>query len=204
MSPRAPVLALAPALAACDEHRSVTLLLGPDDHTLTVGFTCKDDSGNLLLQHARAGGMFTFQLVFETLDLGGDLPGCRGEELLETCVAGSCQRIQRSCTMLSIPVSSSETDILASLHDKLGHQTLLDDAPSDPIVVRAVTTLQSCDELVPPSGDFPALDPDLALGCAYSCPVVLGELTGSLGLALDTLDNQCAPEVRACAKLGGL
>jgi hypothetical protein len=32
--------------------------------------------------------------------------------------------------------------------------------------------------------------------------VILGELHGSLGVALDTLDDQCSAEVHACAQLG--
>ncbi len=196
-------LSLLISLAACDDHRTVTLLLGPDDSTLTAGFGCKDDAGNLLLAQARTGSTYSFQLVVETVDLGLDQPGCRGEELLAACNKRPCKRVGRFCTTVSLSAGSSPQAILASLHDQLGHPTVLDDAPADPVVVRAVATTQPCAELVPPAGDYPRLDPELAIGCAYSCPVVLGDLHGTLSMALDTLDDHCSAEVRACAKLAG-
>lgn len=196
-------LLLATLLAGCSDHRTVTLLLGPDNSTLTAGFTCKDDAGNLLLDQSRTNGTYSFQLVFETVDLGQTLPGCRGEEIHKVCTNQTCKRVSRVCRSVHIPVSSKASDILDSLHAQLDHPTLVPDAPDDPVVVRAVATLQSCSEVMPQTGDYPKLDPDMAVGCAYSCPVVLGELKGSLGMALDTLDDQCGAEVRACAKLGG-
>jgi len=193
------------ALAACEEHHNVTLLLGPNDTTLTVGFTCRDDSGDLLLGQAREGNQLVFQLVFDTFDLGHQLPGCRGEELLASCDNHKCTRIGRLCKTVKLPVnlgSSNPAATLAALHDQLGTEKLITDAPDDPIIVRAAATLQSCAELEPEDGSLPALDPARAIGCAYSCPVVLDDLRGSLGMALDTLDDRCAPQVRACAKFG--
>ena len=37
------------------------------------------------------------------------------------------------------------------------------------------------------------------MGCAYSCPVVLDDLDGSLRLGFATSEPFCAPEVRGCA-----
>ncbi len=104
--------------------------------------------------------------------------------------------------MLSGIGSFSQAAILKALHEQLDDLKLLDDAPDDPIVVRVAATQQTCDELLPPDGSLPALEPELAVGCAYSCPVVLDDLRGTLGLALDTLDDRCGPQVRACAKFG--
>ncbi|HET9624648.1 MAG TPA: hypothetical protein VFP84_24945 [Kofleriaceae bacterium] len=183
------------ALAACDEHRSVTVLLGPDDHTLTAGFTCKDERGDLLLDRTRTGDELTFQLVFDTFDLGPTQLGCRGEELFQTCVDHTCTRISRFCMQVHVPTTGPAA-VLAALHAQLGDHELLADAPGDPIVVRAVATQEPCDAI----GDAP-LDASQAVGCAYSCPVILDDLHGSLGLALDTLDDQCSAEVHACAAL---
>jgi hypothetical protein len=188
-------------LAACDDHRTVTLLFGPTDTSLTAGFTCKDDSGALLLDQTRSAGGYTFQLVVETVDLGSTLPGCRGEELLAACGKHGCKRIGRFCASVTVP-TMDPVAILGALHTQLGHPTLIADAPGDPVIVRAVATQQSCDALMPSDGSYPKLDPDLAVGCAYSCPVVLGDLHGSLGMALDTLDDQCQAEVQSCAGLG--
>jgi hypothetical protein len=187
--------------AACEQNRTVTLLLGPDDKTLTAGFTCKDTSGNLLLDSTRSGDAFVFQIVFDTIDLGGSQPGCRGEELFDACAQKTCARISRFCQQVTVATMDQAT-ILAQLHTQLGHPDILAGAPDDPIVVRAVATQQACAELIPADGSLPKLDPDQAVGCAYSCPVILNDLHGSLGLALDTLDDQCAAEVHACAGLG--
>ncbi|HEX4418045.1 MAG TPA: hypothetical protein VH165_09110 [Kofleriaceae bacterium] len=197
----AAALAAASGFAACTEHRTVTLLFGPTDTTLTVGFTCKDDSGALLLARTLGPSGYTFQLVLETVDLGKTLPGCRGEELLASCGKHGCKRIGRFCATVTVPTMDSVA-ILAALHAQLGHPTLIADAPSDPVIVRAVATQQSCDALMPADGTYPKLDPDLAVGCAYSCPVVLDDLRGTLGMALDTLDDQCEAEVQSCAGLG--
>jgi hypothetical protein len=192
------------ALAACEERHTVTLLLGPNDTTLTAGFTCRDDTGTLLVEQTRRGAAYSFQLVFDTVGLGATFPGCRGEELFAACTGHACGRIGRYCVTVSIAQGDfgSPAAILASLHAQIGHPQLIADAPRDPVVVRAVATQQSCTELLPADGTYPRLDADQVVGCAYSCPVVLDDLRGSLGMALDTLDDQCASQVRACAKFG--
>jgi hypothetical protein len=197
-------LACLAVLAACEERRSITLLLGPNDHTLTTGFSCRDDAGTPLIAQTQRGTAFTFQLVFDTFDLGTTFPGCRGEELFAACAEHACGRIGRYCTTVSITLADigKPPAILTALHQQIGHPHIIADAPGAPIVVRAVATQQSCAELLPASGAYPALDPDLAVGCAYSCPVVLDDLRGSLGMALDTLDDRCASQVRACVRFG--
>jgi hypothetical protein len=192
-------------LAACDEHRTITLELGPDDHTLTAGFACRAETGEPLIEHAHRGAIYSFQLVIDTVELGDTFPGCRGEEVLAACGDHACSRIGRFCTTIALPEAdiTDQAAILAALHAQIGHPLLIADAPGNPVVVRAVTTLQSCADVLPVDATYPRLDPDQAIGCAYSCPVILDEITGSLGMALDTLDDHCAPQVHQCAKLGG-
>jgi hypothetical protein len=192
-------------LAACEEHRTITLLLGPDDHTLTAGFACRAETGELLIEHSHRGTGYTFQLVIDTVELGATFPGCRGEEVLAACADQRCDLIGRYCATVTIPEAdvADQASILATLHAQLGHPPLITDAPDQPIVVRAVTTLQTCAELAADDGgSLPRLDPDQAVGCAYSCPVILDDLRGELGLALDTLEDHCAPQVRQCARFG--
>jgi len=43
------------------------------------------------------------------------------------------------------------------------------------------------------------IDPAQAVGCAYSCPAVLDDIDGPISLSLDTLNQQCEQQVRACA-----
>ncbi len=204
---RLAVLATLPALAllACDEQRTITLQLGPNDHTLTAGFACRAETGELLIEHAHRGATYTFQLVIDTVELGDTFPGCRGEEVFAACADHVCTRIGRFCTTVAIADTdiADQASILAALHAQIGHPQLIADAPGNPIVVRAVTTLQSCADVMPIDTSYPHLDPDQAVGCAYSCPVILDEISGSLGMALDTLDDHCAPQVRQCAKFGG-
>jgi hypothetical protein len=190
------------ALAACEEHRIVTLQFGPNDHTLSSGFSCRDDAGEPLILRARRGTGFTFQIVIDSLDLGTTYPGYRGEELIAACAGGGCRRFARYCSSVAIAAAdiTSPTAILGALRAQLGHPELIGTGPSSPIVVRAVATQQPCSELEPPDGSLPGLDPALAIGCAYSCPVVLDNFRGSLGLALDTLDERCASQVAGCAR----
>jgi len=190
------------ALGACADHRTVTLLFGPNDTTLTAGFSCRDDANVPLIERTHRGAMYTFQIVIDTLELGNTYPGCRGEELIAACSNGGCSSYSRYCVSVSIAQGdiSSPAAILASLHAQIGHPELIASAPSSPIVVRAVATEQPCAELVPAGGSFPRLAPELAVGCAYSCPVVLDDFRGSLGMALDTLDDHCASQVAACTR----
>jgi hypothetical protein len=197
-------LAALAALIGCEDHRTVTLLFGPTDQTLTAGFTCRDDTGAYLIERAHAGATYDFQVVIDVVDLGARYPGCRGEEVVAACtgVGARCGLLARSCTSVHIAKANISPDsaLLRALHDQLGHPQLLAEAPHRPIVVRVVATTQPCAELTPPGGGFPHLTPALATGCAYSCPVVLDDFTGSLGVALDTLSNKCAAQVAGCAE----
>ena len=42
------------------------------------------------------------------------------------------------------------------------------------------------------------------MGCAYSCPVVLGEADGDIVLDIETIDEQCESYVEVCASSHGL
>ena len=97
------------AVFACTIDRHVTLLLGPDDTTLTTGFTCDDPNGSglPLLAEAWSGSndMLTFQLVVDVIDVGEHVPSCLGEDIEAACADGACElsvadavlRPRRSC-----------------------------------------------------------------------------------------------------------
>jgi hypothetical protein len=72
---------------------------------------------------------------------------------------------------------------------------LFRDAPDGPVVVRAVASTEPCAQLEA-RGRF---DVDGLMGCAYSCPVVLDDLDGSLRLGFATSEPFCAGAVRGCA-----
>ena len=76
------------ALAACQQTHTVTLQLGPTGDTLTAGFACVQDADPSKLLASRAAqpdGSLRFSIIVDVITLGGELPGCRGEELFAAC-----------------------------------------------------------------------------------------------------------------------
>ena len=112
---RLAIMTLLLAAAGCEQGKTVELLIGPDEATLSHGFSClADQSTNLLgipdLLPARAytpyqpvaeplKGSADFSLVIDFMTLGGFPPGCRGEELQSWCETHTCKPLPgfRSC-----------------------------------------------------------------------------------------------------------
>jgi hypothetical protein len=195
------------ALAACSKTNDVTLLLGPDETHLSRGFLCRADAApnDFLMASALVPNTRTlrFALVVDVFELDADgiFPGCRGEELLSLCRERDCKRsVKRHCeenVELEFPVGFDPDDpaeseaLVTRFREALGHKTLLRDLPSSPVIIRVVA-MKSC----PTATD---LDPALALGCAYSCPVQLDQVSGSIAISIDVLEGRCESTVRACA-----
>lgn len=197
-------------LAACQQAHTVTLQLGPSDDTLTQGFTCVQDADPTKLLAQRgfdpSTGELRFQIVVDVISLGGALPGCRGEELFAACKdMGTCAIVprpddRRFCVEIVVDAASvtaalnkNLAPMLASIRQQLqsgGAVTL--DAPNEPVIIRAVATTETCNQI--DSFAFDAL-----VGCAYSCPVQLDDVDGTIALSLDTLSNMCEKDVRACS-----
>ena len=199
------VLALI-ALAACQRTREVTLQLGPTPDTITLGFVCRQDADPSLVlgERARVGPNFEFNVIVDIIDLGGQLPGCRGEELVAACPPGTCTIVPRAggryCQRVSFAASLVNPDnlgpLLDSIRDQLDEQLVTLDAPDRPVLIRAVATKEGdCGGTIPDT-----FDPEQLVGCAYSCPVQLDAIDGPIALSLDALSNACEPEVRACAR----
>jgi hypothetical protein len=192
-------------LAGCQKTHEVALRLGPNDTTVTQGFLCVEDAdpSKPLVDRALVGETYTFRLVVDVIDLGGRLPGCRGEELVTTCKGGKCKIVKRSDgTRYCQEVTFSKAELAASdprplllkIHDQLAMDAVTSNAPDRPVLIRAVATHQTCDQL-----DAPFVDSEL-IGCAYSCPAQLDAIDGPISLSLDVLDSSCEKEVRGCAK----
>lgn len=187
-------------VVACERDHRVRLLLGPDEDTLTRGFLCEDDRGVPLAARGITGTRLRFSLVVDLIELGG-VPGCRGEELLAWCEAHTCAPIEpaggRYCVGLDLAVDLSDLEALVGdLYAQLAAgPPIIADAPSEPVVVRAVATTQACDAVVAAG----AFAPDALIGCAYSCPVQL-DLVDDVQLSLDTLSPRCEREVMTCAR----
>ena len=201
------VLALV-ILAACSKTNDVRLLLGPDDEHLSRGFLCRTTAApnEFLMQKAFTGRFLHVALVVDVLELdaAGIFPGCRGEELLALCRERNCKKsVRRKCVdnvEVEFPVMFDANNpvhvqtVIDRFHTALENTSLLKDLSDSPVIIRVVA-MESC-----PTGD---IDPNLALGCAYSCPVQLDQVSGSIAIGLDTLDEKCEPAVRLCAAFPG-
>ena len=200
------IIAFLLALAACSKTNDVTLLLGPDEDRISRGFVCRRTgapNAPFLMQDVFANGKLRFAFVVDVLELDaeGVFPGCRGEELFAYCQTHDCARsLKRTCipdVEVDFPASFDANDpvqlqaLVTKLRASLAGKTLVKDAPSAPVIIRVVAM-----------ADCPAatkLDPTAALGCAYSCPVQLDNISGSVAISLDTFSDNCEPEVQACA-----
>jgi len=209
--------AAAAALAACHQEHEVKVLLGPDPSTPSQGFLCRQDAdpSKLLLATPAIfdGATLRFNVVIDVLDLGGKLPGCRGEELVAACRGGTCSLpasdpgARRYCVPVQLPgaLALDRPALMAALTQQLRSRPVTTDAPDRPVLIRAVATSQPCAQIEQPAGgSYPALDGDLAAGCAYSCPAVLDDIPGPISLSLDTLTEQCEQTVRLCARFPAL
>jgi hypothetical protein len=201
-------LAAAFCLAACEREHVVTIQLGPSDDTLTAGFNCVQDADTMKLLAARAlqpDNSLRFAVVVDVISLGGQLPGCRGEELFAACPAGRCTIVPRADgTRYCEDITVSAADVAAALNEDSGPmlnsirtqlqaQPVTLDAPDVPVLIRSVATTESC-AAIPTEFDLTRL-----VGCAYSCPVQLDEVDGPVALSLDTLTRMCEREVKFCA-----
>ena len=205
------VVALAGVLAGCQREHSVQVLLGPTKGSVTMGFRCVQDADPKTPLFARAvvGSEVRFNLVIDILSFGDHVPGCRGEEIVQVCRETTCSLpvhrdgTPRFCVPVSFPlaIASSESQVLAALGQQLRHAEVVGDAPDGPVAIRAVATTQPCGAIedARPDGTYPSLDGSLAVGCAYSCPLVLDDAPDTISLSFDTLDDRCEQGVRTCA-----
>jgi hypothetical protein len=143
-------------------------------------------------------------MVVDFLRLGG-FPSCRPTPLSEWCNANGCPPITeaRRCFPLEFPGAvegcpgeRAEPCRLARAIDNLGGAPILDDAPDESVVIRAVAVAESCDEVAAGGSTFAR---ERLMGCSYSCPVVLDEVEGEIFLDLESGLQPCSPNVEVCA-----
>jgi hypothetical protein len=194
-------------LVGCQTGHDVRLLLGPDDNSLSIGFQCRDhDTGKPLFEAARMpDGMYHFQIIVDFVPVANHVPGCRGEDIARTC-KGQCQPQVGARYCKALVVGGATTDELtASIKSQLlADPQIIANAPDGSLIIRAVATLETCEQAATPAGDaYPPLLGMQALGCAYSCPVELDHVSGAVSLYLDAFDTDCAQLVRTCAMFPG-
>lgn len=211
------LLAALAALASCEVDHHVRLLLGPNEDTISSGFTCHDPDApaNLLVERAYdpATGTFAGTLVVDVVDLGGVFPSCLAEDIEASCGSASCQLLvadapTRFCDdTLRVPISDladapRELEAYLDAH----YPTVIADAPHRPVILRVVITQQACADIqVQTAGAWAPLDPASVLGCAYSCPLSLDDANGTISVGLDTTlagssATACQEAVDVCAE----
>ncbi len=207
-------LALLLLLAACDDVHHVTLLIGTSESELSGGFTCEDPdkAGHLLFERAiGSDGSLSFSMVVDFIDLGDQFPSCLAEDVAAACTTGDCHvsvadAPARFCATVSIDRGELAPDPEGAIRAKLAELAqVTSEAPHHPVIVRAVATMEPCAAITTPGAtDWPTLERTSVLGCAYSCPVDLDDLNGTLqlGLNLDIKNasaTQCQVAVGVCA-----
>jgi len=169
--------ALLVAAAACQDAHHVEIVLGPDETTLSRGFTCLAEDNRLMLARGTftvtdpsppVTGTLSFQIVVDFIALGDGVPGCRGEEIGAWCSTHDCKPVfvpQRFCKTVSIPgivptqlldpteLMAFRTRALPDIYAQLrADGDIIADAPDVPVIVRAVATDQPCAYLQAPIG----------------------------------------------------
>jgi hypothetical protein len=200
-------------LAGCQVDRHVTLELGPDENSVTHGFTCMDPQmpQQLVFQRALTGKTLDFYLVVDVIDVGSNVPSCLAEDVVATCADGHCQvsvadAPTRFCGEVKVDVTDA-ADAPRAVTTYLANNfpTVIQDAPHHPVIVRAVATTEPCTSVtVASAGTWSTLTSALVLGCAYSCPLDLDDANGtvSLGINIDLTNAtpaECLQVVDECA-----
>lgn len=204
------LVTIATLLLACTVERQVALTFGETGEGLD-GFMCKEPSGKFLLERAKDGdgGVRKGSLTIDFVRLGG-VPGCRTGQLVKWCATHDCRPIAttRACVPMSVPdfaPTIPREDLRAALLTALREAKetgVLNDAPDEFVIVRAVGSLEPCGALLPAAGaELPSFDKQQLLGCAYSCPVLLDRVQEGqdVYLGFETLTVQCEQGVRICS-----
>jgi hypothetical protein len=193
---------IAAVLVACksEEVHHVTLKFARPTK-VQRGFECRDQTtGRPLFDRLTANGG-KGSIVVDYVLLGG-LPHCRPLQLAEWCRSHPCPLDvkNRYCTPVVFPNDgTARLDALTNALDDLTNTLVSRNAPEDYVLVRAVLTSQSCDDLTE-GADF---DTKRLAGCVYSCPVLLSSVDGDLLLDLDATSLACEDAVDACAAING-
>ncbi len=182
----------------------------------TVGFACgetlPDGTNRLMVARAYDPATATgeINLVVDYLRFDG-LPSCRANRLVTICEEGGCPIVHRDCKSLNaeavlshIEGDFTEDKAIQALGAELSSDPLVTAAAPDGVVmIRVVATAQSCESLLPPDGSFPYFGCDRLLGCGYSCPGQLDQVSGDVEVGLETFGAPCTPAmVSICSALG--
>ena len=169
---------------------------------------CSQDGDTLqLFDRAFPGGSpVPVSVILDFIALDGETE-CRTLLLSRFCADGRCTVMTNRRVCFDIGALSAELGAMDDSHhrsarlaqeveSRLAGQRISGDLPGGQVIVRAVLSVQSCeDEIDEGAEPFPGS----LVGCAYSCPVHLRSASGPLYLGFDTLHLGCENLVQACS-----
>jgi hypothetical protein len=205
-------LAASVAVAGCVVERSIDLELARGSGGLPAGFFCRAPSATggapyLIEQVASrfepcaascgGGECRSVGLVFDFIETGGGLPGCRAGSIAAFCESSPCAVTVRRCFDAEVCLSGDPGETVEAVDTALRNASggvILEEAPDGPVLIRMIGTAQGCDEV-----RAEGLDARATFGCAYSCPAQLDAVEGTVQLDLDAFDDECGSNALACA-----
>jgi hypothetical protein len=145
-----------------------------------------------------------FSLIIDFVSVGG-LPDCRLPGVIEWCMQHDCAPIASARQCLTLDPSPGVRQGLSLAQavrmqvSALGGTPLLSDAPLEPVIVRAMASRAPCNALTDPTSS-----PEMPFGCAYSCPIELGQEDGDITLDLGFIgrfpgDQDCYGLLHVCS-----
>jgi hypothetical protein len=195
-------------LAGCAAHHEVEL-----DLTSRRPLACieGDRSTDLVVGRTQTAANRSRDLVyvFDFVTMTG-FPRCGAGSIADFCTGDACALSVEDRRCVRVP--REHLDAVLAAHpgelptpievvpdEALG--ALLADAPDGPLLIRLVATMEDASGLCDGAA-IRRFDPDLVVGCAYSCPVVLDDAREPIPLDLDpSFGPWCTfREVEACAQ----
>ena len=188
-------------VGACDGERTLALDLATTEAGEYRGFQCVEleaESAMWLRGFEMETGIVQFNLVIDFVALGG-VPDCRSTQVSDWCASHDCAPLleYRQCIPIEFDAEAKGnfSESMAAELERRSGEIILDNAPDEAVLVRAIGTTDSCDTMATTA----APTCDSLIGCMSSCPVVLDQQDGDLVLDLDVSGTNCEAEVAACA-----
>jgi len=195
-------------VAACARDNKLVLQLGSHPNQPSAGFLCADPDqpstplfGRTILQ-----GNYDFTFVIDLFQFHDVLPSCFGDDIISTCNTDGCARAQRSCIHVVVPrmTGDNSSTVAQRITDYLqAHaSTVFASPPDGAVMIRIVAT--TARDLTGDACPSYVLASDNVVGCAYSCPEVLDDISGTLQVGIATSSDlgdpsACVAAIDACA-----
>jgi len=203
-------------VVACQRDHAVTIWFGASEDKASTGLVCPTPGDALIVQGV-AGNTLEFGLVIDVIDFHGTFPTCFPDDLVTTCQAtGACTRRNRTCIDANVSFKLTDNIVLDAQRELAAAPPIDFGATNTPVLVRLTAFLPASGRSTTPCHAVGLDDPTTAsnvslvnnaaidlVGCAYSCPVVLDDVTTlATGISTPTaLTTQaaCKTAIEECA-----